>query len=405
MRIYTTMGGARINTFLSYIKTKDRSLLKILRHLKITEKNGRIYLTVPDPSKKEELESILRVKLGDRLRENVVVVTGESGEDLRRSGISPRFTFENFIVGEGNRLAYEVARSVAENPGSLYNPFFLYGKVGLGKTHLLQAIGNFCVAKGLRVAYRSAGEFSEEMVESLREGRITEFRNRYRGVDVLLIDDVQFLSGKDRTQMELFNIFNHLYMRERQIVLASDRHPRDLKDVSDRLVSRFEGGVVVEITLDEVTKLEIIKRKLQELRIAVHDRIVRSIMETTGPSVREIEGAIRTIKIRGPEVLRPRGSKTDLERIQEVVASYFGITKEELLGNGRSIRVSRSRRIAMYLCRRLTGASLIEIARAFQRKDHSTVIHSIRRVEEERKKDRKTDYILTFLEKQIRGKF
>ncbi len=400
------MGGATINTFLNYIKKRDRELLRILSHLKISEKGGRIFLTVPDPARREEVERELKLRLGEGIRDKVVVVSEDPNrqEDTIPSGVNPRFTFENFVVGEGNRLAYEVARSVAENPGSVYNPFFLYGKVGLGKTHLLQAIGNYCAKRGYRVAYRPAAEFSEEMVDSLKSGRISEFRSRYRDVDVLLIDDVQFLSGKLRTQEEFFNIFNYLYIREKQIVLASDRHPRDLKDISDRLISRFEGGVVVEITLDEITKIEIVKRKLQELKISVQENIVKLIAESTGPSVREIEGVIRNIKLKGTDALRPRRRLSDLETVQEVVATYFGVGREEILGNGRSGRVAKARRFAMYLCRKITDASLIEIARAFGRKDHTTVIHSIRKVDEERRRDRKTDYILSFLERQLRGR-
>ncbi|MDQ7038445.1 MAG: chromosomal replication initiator protein DnaA [Aquificota bacterium] len=399
------MGGMRINTFIDLVKNRDRTLLKILRHLKIAEKDGRIFLTVPDPDKREYVENLIRLKLGDSLAGEVVVVSEEKNRETSpdlHTGLSRRFTFDNFIVGEGNRLAYEVAVAVSENPGSTYNPFFLYGRVGIGKTHLLQAIGNRCLDKGLKVAYRSAPEFSEEVVRYIKEGRISEFRNMYREVDVLLIDDVQFLSGKERTQMELFNLFNHLYMKDSQIVLASDRHPRELKDISDRLISRFEGGVVVEITLDEMTKIEIVRKKLQELKLTVQENIVRLIMESTGPSVREIEGAIKTLKLGGSGALKPKRGRTDLDTVQETVATYFGISREEILGNSRSGRVARARRFAMYLCRKVTGASLIEIARSFGRKDHTTVIHSIRKVEEERRKDRKTDYILSFLERQLR---
>jgi chromosomal replication initiator protein len=400
------MGGNRINAFLNYIKNTDRSLLRILRHLKVSEKEGKVFLTVPDPEERDYVERVLRSRLGEEFRDKVVVVAevrSGKGEEVP-SGINPRFTFDNFVVGDGNRLAYEVARTVAENPGTLYNPFFLYGKVGIGKTHLLQAIGNYCASKGWRVVYRPAADFSEEMVDYLKRGKIHEFRNRYKEVDVLLLDDVQFLSGKVRTQEELFNIFNHLYMRERQIVLASDRRPKDLKDISDRLISRFEGGVVVEINLDEITKLEIVKRKLQELKITVQENIVQLIVESAGSNVREIEGALKTFKLGGQEALKLTRKPTDLDLVQEMVASYFGVRKEELVGNSRSGRAARARRFAMYLCRKVTGASLIEIARSFGRKDHTTVIHSIKKVEEERRRDRKTNYILSFLETQIRDR-
>jgi len=250
--------------------------------------------------------------------------------------------------------------------------------------------------------YRSANDFSEEMVEAIKTGRTREFRESYRGIDLLLLDDIQFLSGKERTQIEFFNIFNHMYLSEKQIVLASDRHPRELKDVSDRLISRFEGGVVVEICLDELTKLEIIKRKLQELKIEVQDRIVESILKNTADNVRDIEGTIRGIKLRGVDHLKTkeRGA-SDLEKIKLYTALHFGVKVEDLLGVSRSKKINRARQIAMYLCRKLTGASLIEIARAFNRKDHSTVIHGIKKIEDEKKRDRKLIQIVSFLEKHI----
>ncbi len=395
----------RLKAFLSFIEKKDRSLLALLTHFRIEERGDSLRLIGTDPHAIRELETILS-SAGDGLPANVELVV--EGEEAERSaqvveGLSGRYTFENFVVGEGNRLAYEVSREVAESPGKLYNPMFIYGGVGLGKTHLLQAIGNHCAVRGYSVIYRSATDFSEEMVEHIKNGRIKEFRERYRGVDLLLIDDVQFLSGKERTQMEFFNVFNHMYLREKQIVLASDRHPRDLKDVSDRLVSRFEGGIVVEICLDELTKLEIVRRKLKELKLEVQDRIVEAIMRSTSDNVRDIEGAVRGIKLRGPDHLKTKREKrgSDLERIVAYVAVHMGLKVEDLTGNKRSKRASRARHIAMYLCRKLTSASLAEIARALNRRDHSTVLHGIRKIEMERKRDRKLNHILSFLEKHI----
>ncbi len=398
------MEGLNVKTFLTLLERTDRSLLKFLTHFRISEKNGKLILTTENPELKCRMEDLLSEKLGDEFPKSVEVILekDEISTEGESEGLNKRFSFENFVVGEGNRLAYEVAKEVAQNPGRIYNPLFIYGGVGLGKTHLLQAVGNYCNKKGLRVIYRSANDFSEEMVEAIKTGKVSDFRNKYRKVDVLLLDDVQFLSGKERTQIEFFNVFNFMYLNEKQIVLASDRHPKELKDVSDRLISRFEGGLVVEICLDEMTKLEIIKRKLQELKIEVQEKIIESLMEQTSNNVRDIEGTIRGIKLRGIEHLRRSKVRTnELEKIKVHTALHFGLDVELLLGNTRSKKVNRVRQIAMYLCRRLTDASLIDIARAFNRKDHSTVIHSIKKIEKERRKDRKLNYIISFLEKNI----
>ncbi len=403
------MEGVNIKAFLTYVERVDRSLLSLLSRFRLEERDGKLYLFTEDAELKERMEGILSEKFGNGMKGRILVrLEGQETEPeseekkLASEGLNARYSFENFIVGEGNRLAYEVALEVASSPGRIYNPLFIYGGVGLGKTHLLQAIGNSCSSRGLYVVYRSANDFSEEMVEAIKSGKIKEFRNRYRNVDVLLLDDVQFLSGKRRTQVEFFNIFNHMFLNEKQIALASDRHPKELRDVSDRLVSRFEGGIVVEVCLDEITKLEIIKRKLQELRVEVQDRIVESLMEQTSDNVRDIEGTIRGIKLRGMEHLRKkRAGQNDLEKVKLYTALHFGIKPEELTGNRRSKKINRARHIAFYLCRKLTDASLIEIARAFNRNDHSTVIYGIRKIEEEKKRDRKLNYIISFLEKHI----
>ncbi len=403
------MEGNNIKAFLSKVESLDRSLLKMLTKFHIEERQGKIHLTTEDKELLEFTKKLLLSKLGNSLTNLLVFhLDGSAGgsneeeEPKQCEGLNRKYSFENFVVGEGNRLAYEVAREVALSPGKSYNPLFIYGGVGLGKTHLLQAIGNECASKGHSVVYKSANDFSEEMVQAIKTGKISDFRNRYRQVDVLLLDDVQFLSGKERTQIEFFNVFNFMFMKDKQIVLASDRHPRELRDVSDRLISRFEGGLVVEVCMDELTKLEIIKRKLQELRIEFQDKIVELILKQTSDNVRDIEGTIRSIKLQGIEHFKKkkiRGSEIDKVRIY--TALHFGLKPEDLLANNRSRKINKVRHIAFYLCKRLTDASLIEIARAFNRKDHSTVIHGIKRIEEEKKKDRKLSYILSFLEKHI----
>ena len=401
-------GGVNIKTLLSHIEKRDRALLLLLSKFRLEEKEGKVYLITTSPQLKLTLEEGLRKSLDNNLIEKVVVALegkesdSNAEQDAPKSeGLNKRFSFSNFVVGEGNRLAYEVAKEVATSLGRVYNPLFIYGEVGLGKTHLLQAIGNTCAERGYRVVYKSANDFSEEMVDAIKSGSIKDFRNNYRRVDILLIDDIQFLSGKERTQIEFFNIFNHMFLSEKQIVLASDRHPKELRDVSDRLVSRFEGGLVVDIYMDEITKIEIIKRKLQELKVEVHDKMVKAIANKTADNVRDIEGTIRGIKLKGVSYVEEYPYKDDLGRIATYTALHLGIKPKDIFENNRSKKVSRARQIAFYLCKKLTDASLIEIARAFNRRDHSTVVYGIKKIEELRKKDRKLNHILNFLEKHI----
>ncbi len=407
LKIGSAMGGALINTFLSRLEREDKKLLGVLRYFSLEERGGRVYLRTTDREWGEKLMSVIREKFGD-MNGSLVVQIEEprrEPEKVRAEGLNPKYTFDNFVVGEGNRLAYQVAMDVARGPGITFNPFFLYGNVGLGKTHLLQAIGNHCCKNGLSVVYRSANDFSEEMVDYLKRGKIREFRSRYRKADVFLLDDVQFLSGKDRTQIEFFNIFNHMYMNEKQIILASDRHPKDLKDVSDRLVSRFEGGVVVEIEMDPLTKVEIIKKKLEEMKIDIRENLVKDLASKTRDNVREIEGVVRALKIGGKPRLVEGNSSGDLFRvIREVVASHFDVESDQITKLGGSRRVNRARHVAMYLSRVVTGSSLIEIARAFGRRDHSTVIYAIKKIEKEKGRDRKFALVLEFLEKKVREK-
>jgi len=400
------MGGVRIKEFLAQLERMDRDVLSLLKHFRLEERGGKILLITRDLSLKRRMEENL-LSLDGSVRNGIELIVEEEEEKGagKAEGLSDRFSFDNFVVGEGNRLAYEVALEVARRPGKVYNPLFIYGGVGLGKTHLLHAIGNACFSQNMKVVYTSSTDFSENMVEAIKEGRIKEFRDRYREVDVLLLDDVQFLSGKERTQIEFFNLFNHMFLSDKQIVLASDRHPKELRDVSDRLVSRFGGGLVVEIRLDRLTKLEIIRRKLRELGVGIGDEVAESLAKQVADNVRDIEGAVRVLKLGGSLPKEKRNFGTDtLEKIKTYTAVYFGVKPEDLLGNRRSKRMSKVRHITMYLCRKLTDASLIEIARAMGKKDHSTVIHAIRKVEEERRRDRKLNHILLFLEKHISSK-
>jgi len=291
-----------LQAIIKALENADSFAREFLKNFRIDEKEGKVVFVAPNKEYKEWLETLLLTLEESWIKEKVEILQKEESESPKTQVVedflNPNYSFENFIVGEGNRFAYEIAKEVLENPGYLYNPVFIYGSVGTGKTHLLQAIGNEAKKRGYRVIYSSANDFAEEMVSFLKEGRINEFRNKYKSVDILLLDDVQFLSGKERTQIEFFNIFNTLYLLGRQIVLASDRHPQQLKGVSDRLVSRFEGGILVEIELDPSTKLKIIKEKLKAFGVEPKKEIVEYLLHNT-KNVREIEGKIKLIKLRG----------------------------------------------------------------------------------------------------------
>ena len=392
-----------LNALIRKIESVDAYAREFLKNFEIKQERGKFLFIAPGEDYKEWLETLVNTFLEEDLRK--VIEVKQKEEKKKRVEIkdflNPRYTLENFIVGEGNRLAYEVVKEALENPGSLYNPIFIYGSVGTGKTHLLQAAGNEAKKRGYRVIYSSADDFAQAMVEHLKRGTINEFRNTYKSVDLLLLDDVQFLSGKERTQIEFFHIFNTLYLLEKQIILASDRHPQKLDGVSDRLVSRFEGGVLVEIELDKKTKLKIIKEKLKEFNLELRKEVIDYLLENT-KNVREIEGKIKLIKLKGLEGLEreKREEKSKLERIIEFVANYYAVKVEEILSDKRNKRTSEARKIAMYLCRKVCSASLIEIARTFKRKDHTTVIHAIRSVEEKKRRDRKFRHLVGFLEKQ-----
>lgn len=391
-----------LKNIIKTLQKADAFAGEFLKSFEIRREKGKLLFVAPSREYKEWLETLILTLGDERLKESIEVLQEgerEAGTEEVKDFLNSRYSFDNFIVGEGNKFAYEIAKEIVDNPGYLYNPVFIYGSVGTGKTHLLQAIGNETKKRGYRVLYSSASDFTEEMVSYLKAGKINEFRNKYKSVDVLLLDDVQFLSGKERTQIEFFNIFNTLYLLEKQIVLASDRHPQQLKGVSDRLVSRFEGGVLVEIELDLPTKLKIIREKLKTFGVEPKKEVVEYLLQNT-KNVREIEGKIKLIKLKGFEKLPERKEKNSLEKILEFVANYYALSVEDLLSDRRTKKISEAKQIAMYLCRKVCSASLIEIARTFKRKDHTTVIHAIKKVEERKKRDRKFKHLVAFLEKQ-----
>ena len=322
------------------------------------------------------------------------------------AGLNPRYTFDTFIVGSSNQFAHAACRAVAEAPSRSYNPLFIYGGVGLGKTHLMHAVGQYVLQhdRNLKLTYISSERFMNEMINAVRYDRIIDFRERYRTVDVLLVDDIQFLAGKEGTQTEFFHTFNALYDSQKQIVLSSDSPPHEIPALEERLRSRFEWGLIADIgSPDLETKIAILKKKAEAEAVPLPDNVAIYIASKIKSNIRELEGSlIRLISyasLTGQELTLPLAQDVlkniidhdekavTIEIIQKYVADYYNLKLVELKSRNNSKSVAMPRQIAMYLCKSLTHASLPEIGRSFGGKHHSTVIHSIRKVDDLRKKD------------------
>jgi chromosomal replication initiator protein len=322
------------------------------------------------------------------------------------SGLNPRYTFDTFIVGPSNQFAHAAARAVAEAPSRSYNPLFIYGGVGLGKTHLMHAIGRYVLAHnpGYKLTYISSERFMNEMINAVRYDRTLEFRERYRSVDVLLVDDIQFLAGKEGTQNEFFHTFNALYDAQKQIVVSSDCPPHEIPTLEERLRSRFEWGLIADIQSPDLeTKVAILKKKAEAEAVPLPDNVAIYIAGKIKSNIRELEGSlIRLVayaSLTGSEIslglaqdvlkniLDHDEKAVTIEIIQKFVADYYQLKTSELKSRNNSKSVAIPRQVAMYLCKTLTHASLPEIGRCFGGKHHSTVIHSIRKIEDLRKRD------------------
>lgn len=319
--------------------------------------------------------------------------------DLPESEINPRLTFDRFVGNKSNYIALEAAQSIAEYPATVYNPFLVYGGVGLGKTHLLQAIANACQQQGLRVLYVPSEAFTNDLINAIRNRSTAMFREKYRSVDVLLVDDIQFIRGKDTTQEEFFHTFNALVNFNKQIVLASDRHPRELETLEDRLRSRFQGGLVADISPPEFeTRMAIMEMWAQERQLNMSPDMLQMIAERAPHNIRELSGVFNQIAARvrmggGHNLTMHRAEATlnryekpreqiTIPRIIEVVADTFNLDVDVLTGKKRAARINHARQIAMFLAREMTESSLPQIGDIFGR-SHTTVLHGCNKVEEE----------------------
>jgi chromosomal replication initiator protein len=334
--------------------------------------------------------------------------------------LNPRYTFDCFVVSSCNQFAHAAAVAVAEQPTRSYNPLYIYGGVGLGKTHLMQAIGNRLGLKGrIRMRYISTEHFMNELINAIRFEKTMEFKERFRNVEVLLIDDIQFLAGKERTQEEFFHTFNALYDAQKQIVITSDCPPREIPTLEERLRSRFEWGLIADIQPPDLeTKVAILRKKAEAEGTLVPDDVALFIASNCKSNIRELEGAlIRVIayaSVSGREIsvdlaketlrdlLIPDSPSLTVDTIQKVVADYYNIKVSELKSRNNSQQVAFPRQIAMYLCKQLTDCSLPEIGRRFGGKHHSTVIHAIRKLSTKRSREKEFDRLMENFAQSLR---
>jgi len=355
-----------------------------------------------------------------RSRKEVIRLAPQASTDSRGS-LNPRCTFESFVVGENNRFAAAAARAVAEAPARTYNPLFLHGSVGLGKTHLMQAIGHLIQAnkKHLKVFYVTSEQFTNDYISAIQHGELAKFRKSYRQVDVLLIDDIQFLAGKDRSQEEFYHTFNTLCEGSRQIVLTSDSPPTEIANMEKRLTSRFEMGLTAELQLpDAETRLAILRHKVSAMPQKLSDPVLSFIAERVKTNIRRLEGALNRVaafaSLHGKPITVPQTEvllrdllqqesqqTVSIDLIQRRVAETYDLRLADMTSKRRPANIAVPRMVAMYLSRRLTTSSLNEIGEAFGGRDHGTVLHANRTIEDKMKSDEKLRRIVTYLAEKL----
>lgn len=347
----------------------------------------------------------------------------ETNDEIQNSILNPKYTFDTFVIGNGNRFAHAASLAVAESPAKAYNPLFIYGGVGLGKTHLMHAIGHFVLNqnKSLKVLYVSSEKFTNELINAIKDDKNEDFRQKYRNIDILLIDDIQFIGGKERTQEEFFHTFNALYEANKQIIVSSDKPPKEITTLEERLRSRFEWGLIADIqTPDLETRIAILRKKAQLEGLDVPNDVMVFIADNIASNIRELEGALNrviayssltenTVTVEmANEALKDmlvnnKAKPVNGSTIQEAVARYFDIKMDELKSKRRTRDISFPRQIAMFLCRELTEMSLPKIGEEFGR-DHTTVIHAYEKVMEEMNRNPEIKRSVEEIRRSILGK-
>ena len=390
--------GLSYNMRVGYIERKYLAAIT----LTIAEIMGREYdVTLMSSIDKEKIDKKQKQKDTSASKNNNI------------QNLNPNYTFETFVVGNNNRFAQAASLAVGNDPGNAYNPLFLYGGVGLGKTHLMHAIGNRILEDNINtnVLYVTSEKFTNQLINAIKDNKNEIFRNKYRNVDVLLVDDVQFIAGKERIQEEFFHTFNTLYEDRKQIILSSDKPPRDIPFLEDRLKSRFEWGLLADISCpDYETRLAILRKKAQDENILIDDFILSNIATKIDSNIRELEGVFNKIVARASLIHSPisiefaeniiNEFKAESEKviscdfIKETVAKYFSIDPNDLSGNKRSAEIAFPRQIAMYLCREVANMSFPKIGADFGNRDHSTVMHAYKKIQKEVKEKNNTKLIV-----------
>jgi len=373
--------------------------------------DGNLYIDVPNSLTKEWIESrylsLLQKKMENLINTNIkIILTTEPIQEKKNNIVgylNPKYTFDTFVIGNSNHFAHAACYAVSESPSRAYNPLFIYGGVGLGKTHLMHGIGHHIIEKypTLSVTYVSSEQFTNELISSIRDDNTSGFRNKYRNIDVLLIDDIQFLAGKERTQEEFFHTFNTLYEANKQLVISSDRPPKDIPTLEDRLRSRFEWGLITDIGPPDLeTRIAILRKKAEVDNLNISYDVLDYIANYIYSNIRELEGALirlvayatitnKPIDINtASEALKdilppPRPKKITIDIIQSIVAKHYGIDIKELNSKKRNRNLVLPRQIAMFLARKLTDLSYPQIGSMFGGRDHTTVLHAYDKIEKD----------------------
>ena len=382
-------GDLIINTF-KYLTNKERALTIIYNDEKTNRETINDVATPSDSEKELEAE----IELSNKV-------------------LNPKYTFDTFVVGNNNRFAQAAALAVADKPSEAYNPLFLYGGVGLGKTHLMHAIGNRTLKnfRNFKILYVTSEKFTNQLINAIKDNTNDQFRNKYRSIDILLIDDIQFIAGKERIQEEFFHTFNTLYESGKQIILSSDKPPKDIQLLEDRLKSRFEWGIMADISNpDYETRLAILRKKAQLDNILIDDEILSTIATRIDSNIRELEGTLNKLIATASlthspitlemaekainDIVSQKEKVISSEFIQETVGKYFNINPKDLRGSKRSNDITFPRQIAMYLCRNVANMSLPQIGKDFGKRDHTTVMHACNKIEKDIKESKETKLIV-----------
>lgn len=410
--------------FYEWLEEHYYSLIKKTLTKVLGEGAHLAYSVVMENSSSEEAKAMINLpatpKQVSSLSQSIYIKSSYESQSFE-SNLNPRYTFENFVKGDCNQLARAAALAVANNPGGTsFNPLVIYGGVGLGKTHLIQAIGNYVLAnkKGLKVYYVSSEKFTIDFVEAIQKDRVSDFSNFYRSMDVLIVDDIQFFAGKEKTQDNFFHTFNALHQARKQIVLSCDRPPKELKGLDDRLISRFQWGLIADIQPPDLeTRIAILKKKAEDTGLDLPQEVIEYIAVHITSNIRELEGCLISLLAKSSlenrkidieltkEVVKTfvkdTSVKVSIEEIQRIVCEYFNIPPDMLKAKTRKQEAVVARQIAMYLCKELTDSSLKTIGLHFGGRDHSTVIHACQSVEEDMKKSEKFRNLVESLRRKI----